>query len=159
MYNTIRRQALTALSLVALLMFGAVSAEARDYRHRSDRVAKDALIGAAVGTLAQIVTGRTEGSQVLRGAIVGGAIGAVVGSSRGYDRYGYRDRYDRYGYSYNQPYYSQPNYGSGYYSQPYYDQSYYSQPYSNGYYVSDPYYDQYDRSYRDGYRSHRGCRH
>jgi hypothetical protein len=159
MYNTFRRQALTALSLVALLLFGAVAAEARDYHRRSDRVAKDALIGAAVGTLAQIVTGRTEGSQILRGAVVGGALGAVVGSSRGYDRYG------RYGYSYNQPYYSQGYdsqgyYGQGYYSQPYYDQSYYySQPYSNGYYVSDPYYDQYDRSYRDGYRNRRGCRH
>jgi len=154
MSNKIRRQALTALSLVALLLFGAVAAEARDYRHRSDRVAKDALIGAAVGTLAQIVTGRTEGNQILRGAIVGGALGAVVGSSRGYDRYG------RYGYYDNQPYYydgyGQPYYDQSYdYSQPYYDHSYYySQPYSSGYYTSDPYYDGYG-----SYRSHRGCRH
>ena len=146
MFNMKRQPALVALLLVAFMVFGAVASEASD-RHRSDRVVRDALIGAAIGTLSQIARGRDEGRQLVNGAIVGGAFGAAVGASRDGRRYGsgYRGHYGRNDYYYNQ----------------------YNQPYSYGSYDSSPYY--YDDGYRgydrgyDGYgsssshRHHRGC--
>lgn len=145
MSNSVRRHALIALSLMTFLLFGAAAAEARD-RDR-DRVVKDALIGAAVGTLAQIVRGRDEGRQLLNGAIVGGALGAAVGASRDSDRryddrrgYDHRDRYDR---------------SDRYDRHDRYDDSYDRSSYP---YRSDAYYDARHRSSRDGeHRHHRRC--
>ncbi len=92
-----------ALFLMATLLFGAVAAEARD-THGSDRLVKGAVAGAAVGALTQLLRGRTEGVQVLKGAAVGTAVGAAAGAYSDYRqekdaRYDHRGRdYDRYRY-------------------------------------------------------------
>jgi hypothetical protein len=137
MFSKSKQRVFIPMMLVGLLCFGAVAAQAGEYRS-GDRVAKDAAIGAAVGTFVQILSGRTQGHQILKGAIAGGALGAAVGAARESqrDRY-YRDGYyDRNGYYYNQ---------DGYYSQ---DGYYYNQ---NGYYNPDGYSYRNDVNYRDGY--------
>ncbi len=141
------------MMLMGFLSFGAVAAEARDYRHQ-DQVKKDAAIGAAVGTLVQIIGGRTEGHELLKGAVVGGAIGAVVGATKD-SRHGYyRDGYYRDGYYDRNGYYSQ----NGYYDRNVYYQDGY---YQNGYYSRDGgsyrYDDRYDR--RTSHRHDSRCRH
>ncbi|HEV8577622.1 MAG TPA: hypothetical protein VGX68_00960 [Thermoanaerobaculia bacterium] len=83
MFSIVRRQALTALSLVALLLFGAAAAEARS-THGSDRLVKGAAVGAAVGAVTQAVRGRTAGRELLKGAALGGLIGAGVGAYSDY---------------------------------------------------------------------------
>jgi hypothetical protein len=127
------------LMLAGFLMFGAVSAEARDHHWRGDRAAKGAVIGAVAGTLFQIMQGKTEGDEILAGAVVGGTLGAAVGA--GSDDY--RDRYhDRY----RDGYYDH----DGYYQEGYYQDGYYQ----DGYYQDDGYWDGEDRDRyqdRDGY--------
>ena len=152
------------MMLMGFLSFGAVAAEARDYRHQ-DQVKKDAAIGAAVGTLVQILGGRTEGHELLKGAVVGGTIGAVVGAAKENRRGYYRDGYYRDGYYDRNTYYNQ----GGYYNRDgYYDQN---GGYQNGYYQDGYYQDGYDSRdggyYRDdarydrrtSHRHDRRCRH
>ena len=45
----------------------------RDFGRQGTTSAQDGAIGAALGTLLQITQGRTEGHQLLRGAVVGGS--------------------------------------------------------------------------------------
>jgi hypothetical protein len=140
MHNQSKLRIFIPLMLMGFLCFGAVSAEARDYRRGNhDEVARDAAIGAAVGTIAQIITGRTEGREILKGAVVGGTLGAVVGSSRS-SRHGYYGRYDRY---------DRYDRRGGYYRDGYARRN-------GGYYDRD-YRGYHDRDYRD-YRDHRGYR-
>lgn len=132
MFSPSRSKGFIPLMLTGLLIFGAVSAEARDYHRRGDRTAKGAVIGAVAGTLFQIIQGKTEGDQILAGAVVGGTIGAVVGS--GSD--------DRYHHGYRDDYY----YDDGYY----YEDGYYQ----DGGYWDDEEWDGYqdrDGNYRDNY--------
>jgi hypothetical protein len=113
--------------MMAFLLVGAFAAQAQDYRS-GDRVAKGAVIGAAVGTLFQMMQGRGEGHQLLKGAVVGGALGAAVGATQE-GQYG---RWD--GNDYRDGYYQQDGvyYQSGYaYPEAYvYPQGY---VYRNGY--------------------------
>ena len=100
MFKIVRRPALIALALMTLMVFGAVSAEARN-THGADRLVKGAVLGAAVGTVTQIVRGRNQGRELLKGAAVGGAVGAAVGAYSDYrqERNARLDeqRYYRYG--------------------------------------------------------------
>lgn len=104
MFKIANPRVFAALFLMATLLFGAVAAEARD-THGSDRLVKGAVAGAAVGALTQLLRGRTEGVQVLKGAAVGTAVGAAAGAYSDYKqekdaRYDHRDRnYDRYRYN------------------------------------------------------------
>lgn len=154
MFNIVRRQALTALSLVALLLFGAAAAEARS-THGSDRLVKGAVLGAAVGTVTQIVRGRTTGREVLKGAALGGVIGAGVGAYSDYKQEkSARERAERradyyqytrggYGYRGGRAYRTRNRgYNSGYYAPAYY------QP-------APVYYAQNGRGHRGGH--HRRC--
>ena len=153
MFSKSRQRVFIPMILMGLLCFGAVAAQAGEYRN-GDRVAKDAAIGAAVGTFVQILSGRTQGHQLLKGAIAGSAVGAVVGVAREAqrDRY-YRDGYyDRNGYSGQDGYYYDQN---GYYNRDGY-------AYQNGYYSRDGYdsrnglYATRDRiDYRDSNRDYR----
>jgi len=135
--------------LVGFLCFG-VAAEAR--QDRSDRAAKGALVGAAVGTLLQLAQGHDRGGQILTGAVVGGAIGAAAGAATE----GYRDRYYRDGYYGYQGggYYSSPGYYQGGYDGGYSPNGYYPVPRSTGRYEYDY---RYDR--RDVRRHDSRCRH
>ena len=84
------------LMLIGLLFAGAVSAQA-DENRGGDRIARGAAVGAAVGTFLQIAGGRTAGHQLLRGALIGGTLGAAVGTyDTGY--YGRDGYYVRDGY-------------------------------------------------------------
>ncbi len=120
MFSKSKQRVFIPMILMGLLCFGAVAAQAGEYRS-GDRVAKDAAIGAAVGTFVQILSGRTQGHQILKGAIAGSAVGAVVGVAREaqrdrYYRDGYYDQngdYNRDGYAYqNGGYYSRDGYDS-----------------------------------------------
>ena len=83
MFHKVRRQALIALCLMAFLVFSAAAAEARS-THGSDRTLKGAVAGAAIGTVTQVVRGRTTGKEILKGAALGGVIGAGVGAYSDY---------------------------------------------------------------------------
>jgi hypothetical protein len=99
MFIQSKQRVFVPLMLVGFLFTGAMAAEASD--RGGDRVVRGAAVGAAVGTFLQIVQGRTEGHQLLAGAVVGGTLGAVVGTYNDarYDRYGRRgDTYYRDGY-------------------------------------------------------------
>jgi hypothetical protein len=137
--------------LVGFLFFGA-AAEAR--QNRDDRVATGAVIGAAVGTLLQLVQGHSDGRQVLTGAVVGGALGAAAGAvTDNHGRYYRRD--GSYGYR-GQEYYPSQGYYQGGYEDPYYGygtQGYYPAPRVDGRYDYDSRYD--SRARRQGSR----CRH
>jgi hypothetical protein len=146
MFNKSKQRVFIPMMLMGFLCFGAVAAEARDYRHE-DQVKKDAAIGAVVGTLVQVIGGRTEGHELLKGAVVGGALGAAVGAAKESRRGYYRDGYYRDGH-YRDGYYDR----DGYYSRDgYYQDGYYS---SDGTYRYD---DRYDR--RTSHRHDRRCRH
>jgi len=129
MLNKSKQRVFIPLMLVGLLFFGALAAQAQD-RH-GDRVANGALIGATLGTLVQMVQGRTEGHQLLKGALVGGALGAAVGASQE----ARRDRYGRWG--------DNSTYRDGYY-------------YQNGQYYQDGYAYQDGYNYPIGYDSYQG---
>ena len=135
MFSKSKQRVFIPMILMGLLCFGAVAAQAGEYRN-GDRVAKDAAIGAAVGTFVQILSGRTQGHQILKGAIAGGAVGAAVGVAREAQR----DRYYRDGYYDRNGYQDQDGY--------YYDQ--------NGYYDRDGYAYQNGGSYQHGYYSRDG---
>jgi hypothetical protein len=117
------------------------------------------VVGAAVGALVQLIGGRTEGGQVLKGAVVGGALGAAVGATQENRRDRYGRYYDRNGYYNQDGYYVQVD--GGYYPDGAYD-SRYDQRYDGRY---DPRYDgRYDDSYRrydrrDSHRHSRSCGH
>ena len=112
MFSNVRRQALIALCLMTFLVFGAMAAEARS-THGSDRLVKGAVLGAAVGTVTQIVRGRTATREVLKGAALGGVIGAGVGAYSDYKQEkSARQRAERDAY-YGYPQYSRR--GGGYY--------------------------------------------
>lgn len=152
MFTHTRLRVFLPLLLIGLLGFGA-AAEAR--QNRDDRVAKGAVIGAAVGTFLQLANGRNEGRDILTGAVVGGALGAAAGAitdgRRGYYRRdGYRDGYYGYGdraYSPSQEYYVQGGYEDPYYG---YD--------TRGYYPAPRVEGRYDRRY-DARRDDRWRRH
>jgi len=109
--NQTKQRVFVALCLMAFLFFGAAAAEARDRygrndTHGADRLVKGAAIGVAVGTVTQVVRGRTQGKELLKGAAVGGAVGAAAGAysdykqekdAREYDRRRYDDRAYRNG--------------------------------------------------------------
>ena len=149
MFTKSKQRVFIPMMLMGFLCFGAASAEARDYRHRSgDQVKKDAVIGAAVGTLVQIIGGRTEGHELLKGAVVGGTLGAAVGAAKESRRGYYRDGYYRDGY-----------YRDGYYDRDvYYDRS---GGYRDGYYRDGYYRDGYDSRYdrRSSHRHSSRCGH
>jgi hypothetical protein len=83
MFSIVRRQALIVLCLMTFLVFGAVAAEAAS-THGADRTLKGAVAGAAIGTVTQVVRGRTTGKEILKGAALGGVIGAGVGAYSDY---------------------------------------------------------------------------
>ena len=156
MFSKSKQRVFIPMILMGLLCFGAVAAQAGEYRN-GDRVAKDAAIGAAVGTFVQILSGRTQGHQILKGAIAGGAIGAAVGVAREaqrdrYYRDGYYDRngyYDRDGYAYQ----NGGSYQHGYYSRDGYDSR------NGGYATRDRIeYRDSNRDYRDYRYDHRTSR-
>lgn len=125
MFSPSKQKGFIPLMLVGILMFGAVSAEARDHGRRGNRTAKGAVIGAVAGTLFQIIQGRTDGDEILAGAVVGGTLGAAVGA-------GTDDRRDRYHDRYRDGYYDNDGY------------------YQDGYSQDDEYWDDEDRdSYQD----------
>jgi hypothetical protein len=156
------------LMMMAFLLVGAFAAQAQDYRD-GDRVGKGAAIGATVGTLFQMLQGRTAGHQLLKGAIVGGAVGAVAGA---YDQ-AQRDRYDAYYNDGQDGYYQQDGeyYQDGYVAQGYAAPNLYAYPYPypSGYefrvgfdgYRHDGYdrdsrrYDRYDHDGRSDRRAYR----
>jgi len=140
---------LLPVMLVGFLCFG-VAAEAR--QDQGDRVAKGAVIGAAVGTLLQLAQGRNEGHEILTGAVVGGAFGAIAGAASEGRRDRYYDRDGYYGYRGGEYYPSQ-----GYSYQGEYDGRYYSAPRSTGRYDRYDRYDRDERYDRDG-RYDRECR-
>jgi hypothetical protein len=110
MFSPSKQRGFIPLMLAGILMFGAVSAEARDHGRRGNRTAKGAVIGAVAGTLFQIIQGKTDGDEILAGAVVGGTLGAAVGAGTDGNRDRYHDRYrdDHYGYDgYYQDGYSQ----------------------------------------------------
>jgi uncharacterized protein YcfJ len=149
MRNQSKLRIFIPLMLMGFLCFGAVSAEARDYRRGNhDEVARDAAVGAVVGTIAQIITGRTEGHEILKGAVIGGTLGAVVGSSRD-SRHGYYGRYDRRDGYYRDGYY-RDGYSRGGYSRR--GDGYRDGYHQDGYYRDGNYRDSYyqDGYYRDG---------
>jgi hypothetical protein len=170
MFTKSKQRVFIPVMLMGFLCFGAAAAEARDYRSHGDRVKKDAVIGAAVGTLVQILGGRTEGHELLQGAVIGGTLGAAVGATRDSHRGYYRDGYYRDGY-YRDGYYRDGYSSNGYYDRNgYYDQGgYYSQDgyydrnggYQNGYYQDGYYRDSYDSRYdrRSSHRHSRSCGH
>ena len=137
--------------LIGLLGFGA-AAEAR--QKRDDRVAKGAVIGAAVGTLLQLANGRSEGRDVLTGAVVGGALGAAAGAITDgrHDRYYRRDGYYGNGYRDRAYYPSQGYYVQGGYEDPYYGYD------TRGYYPAPRVEGRYDYRY-DARRGDRCRRH
>ncbi|MFL6195438.1 MAG: hypothetical protein ACJ75H_14775, partial [Thermoanaerobaculia bacterium] len=113
---------------------------------------KGALIGAGVGAVTQVVRGRNQGTEILKGAAVGGAVGAAVGAYGDYkqerdarydDRYGrydrYDDRYDRYDSRYDRDRYQSRD--------------------RRGYHRNSGYDRRYDRNYYDNGRAHRAGRH
>jgi hypothetical protein len=128
MFTKSKQRVFIPMMLMGFLCFGAAAAEARDYHRSGDQVKKDAVIGAAVGTIVQILGGRTEGHELLKGAVVGGTLGAAVGAAKDSRRGYYRDGYSNQG---------------GYYSQ----DGYYNQ---DGNYNRDGYYDR-NGGYQDGY--------
>jgi uncharacterized membrane protein YebE (DUF533 family) len=83
MFSIVRRQALIVLCLMTFLVCGAVAAEAGS-THGADRTLKGAVAGAAIGTVTQVVRGRTTGKEILKGAALGGVIGAGVGAYSDY---------------------------------------------------------------------------
>jgi hypothetical protein len=90
-----------------------MAAEARS-THGSDRTLKGAVAGAAIGTVTQIVRGRTAGREILKGAALGGVIGAGVGAYSDYKQEkSARERAERDAY-YGYPQYSR-GYRGGYY--------------------------------------------
>lgn len=130
------------LLMMAFLLLGAFAAQAQEYRE-GDRVAKGAAVGAAVGTLFQMIQGRTEGHQLLKGALVGSAVGAVAGAYDDAQR-------DRDGYAYQQDGYA---YRDGYDQQ---DGVYGQDGYVvQGYAAPNVYVYPYGYQYRSGYEGHR----
>ena len=105
MFRASKQSGFIPLLLTGILFFSSVSAEARDHHHRrGERAVKGAVIGAVAGTLFQIIAGKTEGDEILAGAVVGGTLGAAVGAKSGESRYDdrYRDGYyDQDGYYYS----------------------------------------------------------
>jgi hypothetical protein len=83
MFNMAKQRVFIALVLMAVLFFGAGAVQARD-THGADRLVKGAVIGAAVGAVTQGVRGRTQPREILKGAAVGGAVGAAVGAYSDY---------------------------------------------------------------------------
>lgn len=158
MFTKSKQRVFIPMMLMGFLCFGAAAAEARDYRHEN-QVKKDAAIGAVVGTLVQIIGGRTEGHELLKGAVIGGTLGAAVGATRDSRRGYYRDGYYRDGYYNRDGYYSRDGYydrnggyQDGYYQDGYYQDGYYSR--DGGYYRDDA---RYDR--RTSHRHDSRCRH
>jgi hypothetical protein len=158
MFTKSKQRVFIPMMLMGFLGFGVAAAEARDYHRSGDQVKKDAVIGAAVGTLVQIIGGRTEGHELLKGAVVGGTLGAAVGAAKESQRGYYRDGYYRDGY-YNQGgYYDR----SGTYQDGYYRDGYDSRngryDSRDGYYRDDHRHDsRYDR--RSSHRHSRSCDH
>jgi hypothetical protein len=112
MFSKVRRQALIALYLMTFLVFGAMAAGASS-THGSDRTVKGAVAGAAIGTVTQIVRGRTAGREILKGAALGGVIGAGVGAYSDYKQEkSAKEKAERNAY-YGYPQYSRS--GGGYY--------------------------------------------
>jgi uncharacterized membrane protein YebE (DUF533 family) len=117
MFNQVRRQALIALSLMAFLVFSAAAAEARS-THGSDRTVQGAVAGAAIGTVTQVIRGRTSGREILKGAALGGVIGAGVGAYSDYKQEkSARERAERRAdyYQYSRGGYGYNNYRGNYY--------------------------------------------
>jgi YmgG-like glycine-zipper protein len=83
MFNMAKQRVFIALVLMTALFFGAGAVQARD-THGADRLVKGAVIGAAVGAVTQGVRGRTQPREILKGAAVGGAVGAAVGAYSDY---------------------------------------------------------------------------
>ncbi len=71
MFSKGKQRVSLALFLMAFLALGAVvPAEAGD-TNGSDRLVKGAAAGAGVGAFTQVVRGRTQGTELLKGAAVG----------------------------------------------------------------------------------------
>jgi hypothetical protein len=156
MFSPAKQKGVIPLVLAGFLMFGAVSAEARDHHRRGDRTTKGAVIGAVAGTLFQIMQGNTEGHEILAGAVVGGTIGAAVGAGtddRYHDRY--RDGYyDDDGYYYEDGYYQDDGYWDGEDWDSHRDRD---DRWDDHEYRDDGYYDHYDR--RPSHRHNDHCNH
>jgi hypothetical protein len=152
MFRASKQSGFIPLLLTGILFFSAVSAEAGDHHHRrGERAVKGAVIGAVAGTLFQIIAGRTEGDEILAGAVVGGTLGAAVGAKSGEDRY--HDRYrDDYYYEHD-GYYTRDSYpDDGYWDD---DQDRYEDWYGDDRYDRDEdYYRDHDDRY-EGRGSHR----
>jgi hypothetical protein len=141
MFTKSKQRVFIPMMLMGFLSFGAVAAEARDYHRSGDQVKKDAVIGAAVGTLVQIIGGRTEGHELLKGAVVGGTLGAAVGAAKGSQRGYYRDGYYVQG---------------GYYDR---NGAYQDGYYRDGYNSRNGRYDSRDGYHRDDHRGDRRSSH
>lgn len=111
MFNLRRQRFFVAIFLMGFMAFGAMAVQAHEKdTDGSDRLVKGAAIGAAVGTVTQVIRGQRGGRELLKGAAVGAAAGAAVGGYSDYDqekrarehaedhadRYDRRGRYDRY---------------------------------------------------------------
>jgi hypothetical protein len=143
-----KQRVFVPLLTMAFLLVGAFAAQAQEYRNDNE-AGKGAAIGATVGTLFQLLQGRTAGHQLLKGAVVGGAVGAMAGAI---DQ-SQRDRYDAYYDDAPDGYYPQDgayDQDGPYYQDGYVAQGYYAAP--NVYAYPYPSYGLEFRLGNDGYR-------